>query len=357
MALNLSSISNFVLDSKLKALATVFILAFIPLLGSIAIVLTALVTLRKGPLIGLMVTIGATMPYLILLPFQSMPLGLWITLIVVLTNLLTWLFAVVKRSFNAWGPVLEIAAFIGMTVVIMFHLLIPDISAFWQKKLTVYLTQIVGSSKNGLSGDNAITNLMQQLAKSDVDNNKAVDTAGKSATAAGRAVSSKAAKPLSPLLEPEVISFINQIKFFVSGIIAVALIFSALLQVGLAQLWQASISKNTGPPLAMFHNIRFSAMMGLVFIVVIVLSYLKIAVAIDMLSLLYMAFFISGLSLVHYLCSNIKGLAWLGLFVFYSILICSWTVYHLPLLFQLLALVALLDVWLDWRQKLRKMFS
>ena len=57
--------TDFVLQNRLQAMATAFITAFIPVIGSISILIAALVTLRKGAYEGALVAVAATLPYII----------------------------------------------------------------------------------------------------------------------------------------------------------------------------------------------------------------------------------------------------------------------------------------------------
>jgi hypothetical protein len=152
------------------------------------------------------------------------------------------------------------------------------------------------------------------------------------------------------------LSFINAIKPYATGALTASLLFNILLQLFVSRWWQLKLTTPTKLT-EEFHHLRLTSMAGIVFLVALILSYLKIVLALDLLPVLYLTFCVAGLSLVHYAASKLKGLASLCLVVFYIVLMGSWMAYKLPLVFQLLALAALLDVWFDWRGRLDKRFA
>lgn len=347
MPISLRSFTDFILRSRLRAISIAFIITFIPLIGTISIILAGLMTLRKGAVEGFWVLIAATLPYFILLPFQPLPLGLWMIGIITSSNILTWCFAALFKRFGNCSLILEIATLIGIILITTAHVIKPDLESFWEKQLNTYLTQPLIHDE----AQSSIPNFIQQFhaSKSALLGQELEYKTPNNTDTSNQTVPEQTKETT----EPELISFINTAKTYATGALIASLLLTALLQLFIARWWQTVLSNPDIFRQELYH-VRLSHMTGLVFLTTIILSYLKIALALDLLPVLYLIFCIAGLSLVHYTCSKFKHLSWLWLFVFYSVLLCSWMVYHLPLGFQLVALVALLDVWLDWRERLDK---
>lgn len=326
MSATLRSFTQFILQSRLRAIGVTFALTFIPLIGTISIIITGLVTLRKGALEGFFVLLAASLPYFILLPFQPLPMGYWIVGIITLSNCLTWFFAALLNRSGNWSLVLEVTALIGIIVVTTAHVIKPDLESWWGKNLSTYITQMIPEANT--------------------DPDQTTDKIEKTET-------SPALKEAS--LEPELISFVNAAKPYATGALTASVLFTALLQLFAARWWQMALSdrKKSAPELRRIH---LSAMAGFVFLLTLILSYIKVPLAQDLLPVLYLTFCATGLSLVHYAANKLQGLSWLALLVFYVILLGTWMAYKMPLVFQLLALAALLDIGFDWRERLDKHF-
>lgn len=351
MSINLRSFSEFVLHSRLRATVVAFFLVFVPFLGSLSIVLAALVTLRKGAFFGALVTVASTVPCVLMLQYKPMPMGGIAIVFVISSNFLTWIFAFAKKHWYEWGRVLEVLAFLGVGTVVLVHAINFNVTDFWAKQMTIYWSELSTIQQD----PNALQNLVNKMkAQPLVKNSNKENITPSIADNSGKNKSTKLANSQS-ILEPEVISFINLAKSYVTGIVISFVLFGALFQVYLAQLWYSYLFP-TMRRINELHNIRLSPMMGIVFIVTIMLSYFNIGIPLDVSPVLYLVFCCSGLSLLHYLCAKFKGLAWLGLFVLYSMLLCIWMSYHLTVLFELVSLLGLMDVWVNWREKLNKVF-
>jgi hypothetical protein len=326
MASTLRSFTDFILQSRLRSLSVAFAITFIPLIGTLSIIITGLATLRKGTLEGFWVLIASTLPYILLASFQPMPMGLWVVGVIVISNLFTWAYAALLYRHGSFNLLLELTALIGIMTVVTVHVVKPDLDSWWGKQLTTYLTQAINHSKMAALNEDGPVEKSSNKQGANQD-----------------------------LLEPEAISFINAVKPYATGVFSASLLFTALMQLFIARWWQMALLKSSQLRQEL-HQIRLGPMAGIVFIIAIILSYFKIALAQDMLPVLYLTFSIAGLSVVHYSLSKFKGLGWLWLAAFYIALIGSWMVYHLPLGFQLIAMTGLLDVWFDWRGRLDKRF-
>src|SRR3990167_3899547 len=98
--------TDYILQSRLQALLAAFVIAFIPIIGSIGVVIAVLVTLRKGMFEGALVVIAATLPYLLSYavypPSGGADVAFVAIAILLVSNMLTWLFAAFLRRYNHW---------------------------------------------------------------------------------------------------------------------------------------------------------------------------------------------------------------------------------------------------------------
>lgn len=302
--------TDFILQNRVQAMATAFVIAFIPIIGSIGILIAALITLRKGPFEGTFVAVAATVPYVISY-FASSPapdqtqLAMVLLGVVIVSNLLTWIFAVVLQRFNNWNFVIELAALLGVLVIGMVYLVNPDIQNWWSTELTSYFTKSVG----------VLDKLNNEVASKEV-----------AATQA------------------QAIVAINSMKHYATGFLVVSMLFNALLQLLIARWWQA-VMFNPGELRKELYQIRLGYVASLVLVIVLVLAYLEVDFAMDVLPVLLMAFFVAGLSLLHKLISLTK-MSWLWLVVMYLGII--WLV---PLSIVIVAMIALLDTGLNFRKR------
>jgi len=299
--------TDFVLRGRLQAMASAFLIAFIPVLGMVSILIAGLVTLRKGAYEGALVLLAATLPYL--LGFlvsgtaisEQEPLTQIIIWVFVVSNVLTWFFAIVLRKFNNWSFTLELAALLGVLIIGIVHIIYPDIQQWWAVQLNAYFAktaEVVGKIK----GEAAVAGLERQA--------QAVAAA----------------------------------KYFATGLIAVSILFNVLLQLLIARWWQAAMF-NPGGLRKELLQIRLGHVTALVFAVEIILSYTGNDFALDTLPVLYGAFFAAGLSLIHYLAQLAKN-ALLWLVLFYGVV-----VWLFPLSIILVGILGLIDTGFDFRKR------
>lgn len=143
MQLSLRRFTDFVLQNRIYAAGIAFVLTFIPVIGTISILIAALVTLRKSILDGFLVFCAASLPYVI--SYVAYPaadqtiLAKSAVAIVLMSNLITWVFAVVLRHYRDWSVTLELVALLGVLIVSLVHIFYPDIQSFWGEQLKMYL--------------------------------------------------------------------------------------------------------------------------------------------------------------------------------------------------------------------------
>jgi hypothetical protein len=285
-------------------MASAFILAFIPVVGMISIIIGALVTLRKGAFEGALVVLAATLPY-VLTYFVSGAesegqMAILMLLVFMISNGLTWFFAVVLRKFGVWSFTLELAALLGVLLIGIIHMVFPDIQAWWGAQLTTYFAKTAEA----------------------VDKLKSTAVVNKEGQAQA----------------------VNAAKYLATGFVTVSILFNALLQLLFARWWQASIY-NPGGLRKELHQIRLGHIAALVFAVEIILAYLGNDFALDSLPVLYAMFFVAGLSLMHYLVTLTKS-PWVWLTVCYALVI-----WLFPLSVIIIAIIALFDTGFDFRKR------
>lgn len=296
--------TDFILRGRLQAMGTAFALAFIPVVGSISILIAALVTLRKSAYEGALVFVVASIPLLIqyaVIPSESQTDTLvYMMAIMMISNLLTWFLAVLLRQYSSWNLVLEITILIGMIIVGLVHILYPDIQAWWVKQFTAYFNKtlnVVDTLKSGASPQE---------------------------------------------FEAELIA---SAKYYATGFAVVSVLFNVLLQLFVARWWQGVIF-NPGALSKELKQIRLSHVAAILFVIILFLSYFKNNIALDTVPLLYSLFCIAGLSLIHYMLSFTKT-AWLWLLVVYGGI-----VWLFPFSIMIIAVGAFFDSWLDFRKRI-----
>jgi len=311
--MRLQRFTNYLLRNRWIALVLTFGVTFVPIVGIVGIIYAALVTLRKNLIEGGWLTLAATLPYIISFYLSgghepgSNQLVLWAAMgVAVLSNVLTWVFACMLRKQATWSQILQVAALLGVLFISVVHLAYPNVADWWGEQLTSYYHQAT--------------------------------------TALTGTIKPEAVNPSDIQLES-----INITKQYATGLMTMAILFNAILQLIAARWWQAWVF-NPGMLRRELHQIRLSRLAGLLFILSLVLSYLGNSVVLDIMPVLYMLFGAAGLSLIHYMFGLIKSSTrWFWIWLLYVTLI-----FALPTSIIVVALLALFDIWLDVRKRLKK---
>lgn len=302
----LSRMTDFILQSRVQAMAAAFLLAFIPLIGMISILIAALVTLRKGVVEGALVTFAATLPYLISYYASSIPaeqvqmVGMMLG-VIVLGNILTWVFAAVLRQFSNWSFTLELAALLGVLAVGIVHLVCPDVQGWWSTQLTAYFAKTAQKVGELSSSDNALPAEMQQ-------------------------------------------QVVAAMKQYATGVVVATLLLNSLLLVVVARWWQAAVF-NPGGLRKELYNIRLSHITGITLALILILAYLGNEFALDVIPILCAVFFVAGLSLLHSAVQSAKN-GWLWLVLIYAGIVVLF-----PMSFFMVSMIALFDTGMDFRKR------
>jgi hypothetical protein len=307
----LRRITDFILQGRLQAMGTAFACAFIPLVGSVSILIAGLVTLRKGVQEGALVLVAATLPLLISyvgLPVESSgdytvsPTDA--VVIIVIINVLTWVYAVALRRFSSWSLVLQFAGLVSIVAVVTVHVVYPDVQAWWQNWLTNYFSNIEQATG--------------QMTAQDVKTNHGM-----------------------------IANVVTGIAPYATGIVAMALSFYALLELLLSRWWQSAMF-NPGGLQKELLEIRMSYAAGALFVLGMLVSYWGgYSLVVDVMPTLYLVFGMAGLSLLHFI-AKVRKVNWVWMGLFYIGISLA------PMAILLVAMIALLDTWIDFRKRLQK---
>lgn len=302
--------TDFVLQGRVQTMALAFVCAFVPLIGSIGILMAALITLRKNAFDGVLVTLAATVPYLLAYIGYPAEAHTDVTLLIIVamcaSNLLTWLGAVVLRRHGNWSLVIEAATFLGVLCVVAIHLMSPDIQQWWQTQLTDYFTK----------------------------NAALMDVATRPDVAAIQA------------------DLVQRAKVYATGLTVTSVLFNALLQLALARWWQA-VMFNPGGLRTELWRIRLGYAAVILLAILFGLALFDNQTSLDALTIQFAAFGAAGLSLIHCLIGTtqrLQGSGWVVLMLVYAA-----TIFLFPLSAVIITVIALLDTLFDFRKRLGKL--
>ena len=282
--------ASYIMRGRQQAVIVGLLFTVVPLLGWVSNVVISLVTLRKGAKEGAIVLLWVILPVVVVAGLGNP----WIALYdIVGGSLFGFLLALVLRQTQSWRKVLEVGMWVGLLAVLLVHLLIPNVSVLWAKQLGHYAEL-----------------LKDQL-------NFAVNTV-------------------------QLQSFVN----FATGFQVVFLWLGVLINLVLARGLQ-SMLYNSGQLRPELEAIRLSRWDALVFLLIAMASLQKFGLAQDALPIVLLAFILAGLSVLHAVMRLRNGFFKGWLFVVYGLLIVFF-----PYMAGLLIVIALVDVCLDFRQRL-----
>jgi hypothetical protein len=308
--MKLKRFTQYLLEHRLRAMLLVFGFSFIPVVGMLGILYAGLVTLRKGAMEGAVMTAAVIAPYVLvfMLSVRDPNAQLFVmcatTGVVILTNVATWVFAVMLYRQMTWSGIIQVAALAGVLVISVIHLAYPDITDWWTAQLSSALTAL--SSSANTAGNDIFSSLITRFSK---------------------------------------------LLFALSAwyMLIASILLNAVMQLILARWWQSAVF-SPGMLRRELHNIRLSSMAGVLFMLSVIFVILGNNVVIYMMPILCMLFAGAGLSVIHYffgLMNSSQSWFWIC-FMYVSLYLFG------PISMVLLAIIALLDIWLDLRRKLRK---
>ncbi|MES2999041.1 MAG: hypothetical protein V4700_07000 [Pseudomonadota bacterium] len=280
----------YVMRGRQQAIIVGLLFTIVPLLGWVSNVIISLVTLRKGPKEGAIVLLWIILPVVVVASLANP----WIALYnIVGGSLFAYLLALILRQTQSWKKVLEVGMFLGLLVVLLVHLLVPDVQAFWVKQVAHYALMIKTQFNFSINTD--------------------------------------------------------QLQFFTKFATGFQIVFLSLggfINLILARGLQ-SMLYNPGRLRPELEAIRLSSWDALVFLVIAVASVQKFATAQDILPVVLLPFMLAGLSVIHALARLKNGFFKGWFLLFYGLLIVFF-----PYLAALLIVVAIMDSYLDFRHRL-----
>jgi hypothetical protein len=282
---------QFIMRSRRNAGLLALAFAILPLLNWAAIVIMALVTLRRGAKEGALILACVLLPgivWVMLSKNQTMLLNM------VVGSILVWILAWVLHRSHSWSLTLLVGAGIAIVIIVCLHSYIDGINAWWQAKMATYL--------------NAAGSEMQ------------MDTTAQQAT-------------------------IMKLAKIATGLQAAAVLLIDLLWLIMARYWQA-VLYNPGKLRGELHTICLPKWSSVVLIVIALLAWLTAwPQLIDILPVVAVVFALAGLSVVHYVIYARK-MNWILLVLLYLVLI-----FALPYMVVALVIVAMCDSWLNLRKR------
>ena len=137
------ALGNYILRNRLQAMGVISFFTILSLLlPTFAYLLSgvpvALVTLRRGGIIGIQVILGSILLTLVLiLLFKLNPyivlafaLAIWLPI---------WLCSMLLRFSESQGLLVLISGFLGMLFVIIMYILLDDVSGWWESWLELWI--------------------------------------------------------------------------------------------------------------------------------------------------------------------------------------------------------------------------
>jgi hypothetical protein len=254
-------------------------------------IIVAIVTLGRGAKAGLIVVAWVAIPAVSMLFLRRVS----DYDAVLLHALLIWGFALFLLQQKSWRELFEFVAVIGVIVVVLVHLLMPNIQAWWLEHLRQFMTQMSKTYNLQISKDQ-----LQEI--------------------------------------------VQRLSVMATGAIVLAFFLESILQVAIGRFWQLSIDKRR-TLLDEFSLIHFGRKAALILIAAFLGVLLKSSVMIDIFPLVLLPFLAAGLSIMHLYAKNNRGISVL-LFIIY---VCF---FLLPIL-SVVALAGLgfVDCFVNFRQQ------
>ncbi|MBI5447751.1 MAG: hypothetical protein HY939_03370 [Gammaproteobacteria bacterium] len=288
----MKALAQFAMKGRKQAFFLATLFALIPFLGWIGSALMGLVTLRKGPREGFLLLLGLSLADLFYLYFGGIGMG-YVLYDSLTNNIPTFLAALYLRRVACWNNLLEMLTYLGLALILLLHLAIPDLTHWWGlqiAKLSQHLTDLTSSQLN--------TQIAQHAAP------------------------------------------------YATGLQAVVVISTLLFNLIIARYMQASIYHPGGLKEELYH-IHLPKRLAFTLIVITLLPWLHIETAKDLIPLIVFPFACAGLSLFYDFCSKrTRGWAWL--ISFYALLLLA-----LPYVCLILITVGLLDTFYNLRLYLK----
>lgn len=287
-------LGEFFLAKDANAIIVAFLCALSPIFyfptGFIAVIIVGLITLQKGAQSGLKILAWVALPtiaLLVLRKFGSVDVLFFHCVVV-------WFLASLLHRFHAWSLVLEALALLGVVLVILAHLIVPDLQQWWIAHITQYMNEIVANAHWKM--------------------------------------------PMTPS------EFAKRIGPIATGVRGFLFACAVLFDLMIARCWQ-SVVVNPGAFGKELVQIRLGKTAIYIAALVFLMCLCQWAPAIDAFPLVLLPFFFAGLSVLHFVARQKRQMLYVLIFVYVGLI-------FLPALVVLiLAIIALIDIFCDVRKK------
>jgi len=271
----------------------------LPPLSVISGAVVALVTLRDGPRSGAMVVLGST-AFVVLVAYLSLGNVLPGIVFLVVLWLPLWVLGWVLREMRSLALATIVAGMLGIIGILAIYATVGDVAAWWQQML-LSLFEPAMEASGPLADRTMVEAMLADLAK------------------------------------------------IMTGIAAAGMSLNVLMCLYLARAWQAQLY-NPGGFREEFHALRLGQGLALVSLGFIALSLLSLGVlshlAGEVVIVILSLYVVQGLALLHSLVAQ-RGLHVVWLVVIYFVML-----FIIPHLLILIAVMGLIDTWVDFRRRL-----
>ncbi|KPJ96257.1 MAG: hypothetical protein AMJ55_02360 [Gammaproteobacteria bacterium SG8_15] len=268
-----------------------------PLLGLLSAAAVGLVTLRLGPMNGLLVLLAASVLVTGVAMLTATPLIIPTIVSLLVLLVLVWIVAIALRVTRSLALSVTAVAAIGGFFVVVFHLMVGDPAAWWQANFDEFFAQATDS----MMMDQQMV-FQQNLATWSV---------------------------------------------IMTGFVTMAFLLNVIFSLFIARSWQAALY-NPGGFRDEFHGVQFSKQVAIISLVIATLALLPdsaiASISKDLLMLIMMLYVLQGISIVHAIV-GMKGLHWAWLVGLYLLVL---------LMPQFVAITGYIDTWLDFRKRVAK---
>jgi hypothetical protein len=300
----MKSLASFILrgpsQAILVAVGTGVLALMMPPFSIISGAAVALTTLRVGMRSGAIVMLGST-AFVAVLTWLSLGNALPALMFLGVMWLPLWALGWVLRETRSLSLTMIAAGVVGILGIFATYLMLGDVTNWWEEALRALFEPAIEAGAGG------------------------------------------------PLADPEVVEqVLADLSKVMTGIAAAGLVLNTIMCLFLARGWQALLF-NPGGFRSEFHELRFGIKAALVSMAVIVLSMVPMGglsnVAVEAMIVILSLYVIQGLAMIHAVVAIRKmHVAWLiGVYMV--------AFFILPHLMAVVALLGLVDTWVDFRRR------
>jgi hypothetical protein len=285
-------VAEYALQSRKHGVITALIFRLIPFFGWLSIVVMGLVTLRKGAVEGFIVSAWILLPSIVFI-IIGQPFPLIYNFII--DVFVVWLLANALRQSSSWSITIQMAAIVGIVIVMIAHGTIHGLDQWWSEQLVKYMQQTNKMFALNI-GDDDLTLWAENMAQ------------------------------------------------FMTGVQVAVLLVGNLIYLLFAR-WIQAILYNPGGLRRELYQIRLDYKPAFILLLTFIMMWYGVHIAKDCAPVVLLPFALAGLSLVHCMLARTKH-DWTGLLIFYGLLILFF-----PYIMGLLIVATIADIRWDFRNR------